>query len=66
MFHDTVGAHGSKYSVESYGILIQTSLLDQFIQIVGFEGLRKRIVHFGYNSVHADHPGSSRMYNTLR
>ena len=66
MFRDTVGTPGSEYSVDGNGLLIRKSPLDQCIQIVAPEGLRKRIMYFAHNSVHAGHPGSSRMYSTLR
>ena len=66
MFQDTVGTPGSEYSMDSYGLLIRASSLDQCVEIVPLESLHKRIMYFSHNSVHAGRPGSSRMYSTLR
>ena len=65
MFRDIIGIPGSEYSVDTRGLLIRTSPLDQFVQVVAPESLRKRIMYFSHNSVHAGHPGSSRMYSML-
>ena len=51
--------------MDTRGLLIRTSPLDQCVQIVAPESLRKRIMYFSHNSIHAGNPGSSRMCSTL-
>ena len=66
MFRDTEGTLGSLYSVDTHGLLIWTSPLDQCVHIVELESLCNSIMCFSHNSVHAVYPGSSHVYSTLR
>ena len=66
LFRDTVGLPGTEYSTDVRGLLVRTSPIGQSIQIVAPKAMRNRIMYFAHNSMHAGHPGSSRMYSTLR
>lgn len=63
---ETVGSQGSQFAFNSYGLLVRLSRLDGALQVVVPPCLRARILYLGHDTALSGHPGSRRMYDTLR
>ena len=54
------------FQVDEKGILCRRAPLDGSVQVVIPAALRQEILRREHEPVHAGHPGSTRMYNTMR
>ena len=62
----TIDDPASKFEYDDNGFLIRISSLDTTQQIVVPSSLRQRVMHLAHNPVLQGHPGTTRMYDTLR
>jgi len=62
----TVGTPGSIFDINRLGVLVRISKLDGAVQVVVPLSLQPKLLRLGHYSLLAGHPGSRRMYDTMR